>query len=159
MKFSKRSIALLYGVLLVLAAPVLVLSSGEAQKVPVLFVDADGRELCRFEAELAVTQAEQSRGLMYRPYMPHKHGMLFINNRDAMQHYWMKNVYIPLDIIFISGNDDVVYIHENAHPHDEATISSRYPARYILEINAGEAKECKIKRGVNTRFGKSAIER
>jgi len=157
-KITKKFVAcgLLYGVLLWLTVPAAVLSARETERVPVMFLDANGRELCRFEAELAITPYEQSRGLMYRPYMPSQYGMFFINERDEMQHYWMKNVSIPLDIIFIDGNNDVVYVHHNAHPHDETTISSRYPARYILEINAGEAKECKIKRGVSTRFGRTA---
>ena len=161
MKFSKISVArgLLYFLPLFLAAPILALSSREAPKVPVQLIDARGRELCRFEAELAVTPAEQSRGLMFRPYLPHKYGMLFINNRDDMQNYWMKNVSIPLDIIFMNGNYEVVHVHHNAHPYDETTISSLYPARYILEINAGEAKECRIKRGVKARFGPSAGDR
>lgn len=161
MTFSKRPFAagLLYILSFLLAVPVLALSSGEARRVPVMFIDANGRELCRFEAELAVTVAEQARGLMYRPYMPRKYGMLFIHDRDEMQHYWMKNVSMPLDIVFINGSNDVVYVHHNARPHDETTISSRYPARYILEVNAGEAKECKIKRGASARFGRSAVDR
>ena len=159
MKVSKKLIfcGLFYVLLLGLALPQPARSAQEIEKTPVVFLDTKGRELCRFEAELAVTPQEQARGLMYRPYMPRRLAMLFINNSDEMQHYWMKNVSIPLDIIFINGNNDVVYVHHDAHPHDETTISSRYPARYILEVNAGEAKECRIRRGVNARFGKGAI--
>ncbi len=154
MKFLQRSFVpgLLYVFvfLLTVSAP----SSGETLKVPVLFVNAKGGELCRFQAELAVTSGEQARGLMYRPYLPRKHGMLFLNARDDIQYYWMKNVSIPLDIIFMNESKEVVYVHFNAQPHDETTISSRYPARYILEINAGEARECKIGRGVRAAFRK-----
>lgn len=157
MEISQRSIAgcLLCVVLLLLVLPVSG-QSAEVQKIPVTFLDASGRELCRFEAEPAVTPYEQSRGLMFRPYLPPKFGMLFINDRDEIHHYWMKNVSIPLDIIFINGNKVVTFVHQDAHPFDETTISSRYPARYILEINAGEAKACTIKRGTKTRFGTSA---
>lgn len=161
MKVSKQFIVcgLFYVLLLGLASPDLARSAPETEKTPVVFLNAKGRELCRFDAELAVTPHEQARGLMYRPYMPPGLGMLFINNSDEMQHYWMKNVSIPLDIIFINGNNEVVYVHHNARPQDERIISSRYPARYILEVNAGEAKECGIKRGVNARFGRSAVAR
>lgn len=161
MKISRRLHAcrLLYVLPFLLVAPVFLLSADEAQKIPVQFIDAHGRELCRFEAELAVTPAEQSRGLMYRPYMPRKNGMLFVNDREEIHNFWMKNTYIPLDIIFMDGHNDVVYVHQNARPHDEATINSRYPARYVFEINAGEAKECKIKRGIKARFGKSSPDR
>ena len=147
------SLSVLYVIVLLAALPVLGFSA-ETRKVQVAFVDTGGRELCRIEAEPAVTPAEQVRGLMYRPYLPPRYGMLFIHDRDEMQYYWMKNVVIALDMIFINGNNEVVHIHHNAEPHDETTISSRYPARYILEVNAGEAKECRIKRGVKTRFGR-----
>lgn len=128
--------------------------SADIRKVHVTFVDTGGRELCRFEAEPAVTAAEQGRGLMYRPYLPPRYGMLFIHDRDEVQHYWMKNVVISLDMIFIKGNYEVAHVHHDAEPHDETTITSRYPARYVLEVNAGEAKECKIRRGVKARFGR-----
>ena len=159
MEISRRSIAgCILCTMLLLAIPVSG-PSAEVQKIPVTFFDDSGRELCRFEAEPAVTPYEQSRGLMFRSYLPPKYGMLFINERDEIHHYWMKNVSIPLDIIFINGKKDVTYVHQNAHPYDETTISSRYPARYILEINAGEAKECKIKRGIKTSFGRSVIDK
>jgi uncharacterized protein len=128
--------------------------SAEIRKIPVTFVDISGRELCRIEAEPAVTPHELARGLMFRPYLPPRYGMLFIHDRDEVQHYWMKNVVIGLDMIFINGKNEVVHIHPDAEPHDETAISSRYPARYVLEINAGEAKECRIRRGVKAAFGR-----
>ena len=146
-------LSVMYVIVLLAALPVLGFPA-ETRKVQVAFVDTGGKELCRIEAEPAVTPAEQVRGLMYRPYLPPRYGMLFIHDRDEMQHYWMKNVVIALDMIFINGNNEVVHIHHNAEPHDETTISSQYPARYILEVNACEAKECRIKRGVKTRFGR-----
>lgn len=155
MKICPRSFSLRasYVVLLLAALPVLAFSA-QGGKVQVAFVDTGGRELCRIEAEPAVTPAEQVRGLMYRPYLPPRYGMLFIHDREEMRHYWMKNVVIALDMIFINGNNEVVHVHHNAEPHDETTISSRYPARYILEVNAGEARECRIKKGVKTRFSR-----
>lgn len=160
MKIPQRLLSLraLFIVLLLGALPVSGLSA-EVRKVRVTFVDLSGRELCRIEAEPAVTPDEQVRGLMYRPYLPPRYGMLFIHDRDEMQHYWMKNVVIGLDMIFINGNNEVVHVHHNAEPHDETTISSRYPARYVLEVNAGEAKECRVKRGVKARFGRYAIDK
>ena len=142
-----------YLVLFLVILPVLALS-GEVRKAEVTFIDTGGRELCRFEAETAVTPYEQARGLMHRPYLPARYGMLFIHDRDEMQHYWMKNVFIGLDMIFINGNNEVVHVHHNAQPHDESTVGSRYPARYVLEVNAGEAKECKVRRGIKARFGR-----
>ncbi len=155
MKISHVSVAgiVLCTFLFVAALPVLVLSA-EVRKVPVTFVDSSGRQLCRIEAETAVTPYEQARGLMFRPYLPSRYGMLFVHDRDEILHYWMKNVVIGLDMIFINGKNDVVHIHPDAEPHDETTISSRYPARYVLEVNAGEAKQCGIRRGVKAVFSR-----
>jgi hypothetical protein len=121
--------------------------------VSVTFFDAKDRELCRFEAEPAVTPGQKARGLMFRTSLLRRTGMLFLHDRDDMQNFWMKNTYIPLDLIFINGRYEVVHVHRGARPHDETNISSRYPARYVLEVNAGEAKECAITRGVRVRFG------
>jgi uncharacterized protein len=125
----------------------------QAQQLPVFILDFQGNEVCRFDAQTAVGADEQTRGLMFRKYMPHRTGMIFINNADQVHHFWMKNTYIPLDMIFIDGQYKIVHIHYNARPHDEAPISSVYPARYILEVNAGEAKDCSIQRGWKVRFG------
>lgn len=127
--------------------------------VSVTFFDEKSRELCRFEAEPAVTSQQQAQGLMFRASMPRRTGMLFLNDSDEIHHFWMKNTYIPLDLIFMNGRYEVVHVHRGARPRDETEISSRYPARYILEVNAGEAKECAITRGVKARFGRSPTER
>ena len=120
--------------------------------VRVIFFDRNKEELCRFEAEAAVTSREQAQGLMFRMSMHRRTGMLFVHDRDDMHYFWMRNTYIPLDLIFMNGRYEVVHVHRGARPHDESNISSRYPARYILEVNAGEAKECSITRGVTARF-------
>lgn len=124
--------------------------------VSVTFHDGKKKELCRFEAEAAVTPEQQARGLMFRTSMRRRTGMLFINDRDDMHYFWMKNTYIPLDMIFINGRYEVVHVHKRARPHDETQISSRFPARYILEVNAGEAKECFITPGARVRFDRTA---
>jgi uncharacterized membrane protein (UPF0127 family) len=112
-----------------------------------IFLDSKGRKLCTFKVELAVTQEEQSRGLMFRKEMPSGSGMLFLNNNDEMHSFWMKNTYIPLDILFINGRHEVKHVHYGAKPLDETHISSRYPVQYILEVNAGRAKQCNITPG------------
>jgi len=113
----------------------------------VLFKDNTGKELCTFKAELAVTPEEQTRGLMFRKELSPGSGMLFVNENEAMRFFWMKNTYIPLDILFISSSKEVKHIHFGAKPLDETAISSQYPVQYVFEINAGKAKKCKISRG------------
>lgn len=117
-----------------------------------VFLDGKGRKLCTFKVELAVTQEEQSRGLMFRKEMPSGSGMLFVNNNDEMRSFWMKNTYIPLDILFINSRHEVKHVHYSAKPLDETPIGSRHPAQYILEINAGRAKKCNITPGTKVEF-------
>lgn len=142
----------------IIATAVLPVSAEDLRRVLVTLIDEKGRELCRFEAETAITPEQQARGLMLRTSMRRRTGMLFINDRDDIHYFWMKNTYIPLDMIFINGRYEVVHVHRRARPRDETQISSRYPARYILEVNAGEAKECFIAPGVKARFDRMAAD-
>lgn len=134
-------------------------SCAESPKgIIVLFKDNAGKELCRFRAELAMTPEEQSRGLMFRKEMAPDSGMLFVNDNEAMRFFWMKNTYIPLDILFIDGRNEVKHIHFGAKPLDETAISSQYPVRYIFEIKAGRAKKCKISRGSKMIVSTAGVE-
>ena len=121
-------------------------AESDAQVVAV-FLDGTGRELCKFKVELAVTPEEQSRGLMFRKDLAPDSGMLFVNRGDEMRFFWMKNTYIPLDILFINSRNEVKHIHYGAKPLDETSISSRFPVQYVLEVNAGRAKKCNIRQG------------
>jgi uncharacterized membrane protein (UPF0127 family) len=116
-----------------------------------------GFEACRFDVELAVTREEQARGLMFRKTMDDRAGMFFIFKEEELRHFWMRNTLISLDIIFIDSNFLVVDIHKGAKPLDERAISSRRPARYVLEINAGKADKCRIKNGTKTRLLKAPL--
>jgi len=138
---------------LTFAAPVSSVCAAQDLLIPIIVHDGKGREVCLFLAEPAVTFEQQSQGLMHRTSLPSRRGMLFINDKDEMRYFWMKNTHIPLDIIFIDHRFTVVHVHYGAVPYDERTVDSRHPARYVLEINAGEAKECKIKAGVRVMFG------
>lgn len=94
------------------------------------------------EANAAVT-AEMTqdipRGLMGRAFLPEDQGMLFDMVASANHGFYMRNVPISLDMIFISQEHVVVGIIENATPFDEATRSVGVPSRYVLEVNAGWA--------------------
>jgi uncharacterized protein len=102
---------------------------------------------CIFRAELAVTNEEHERGLMYRKSLAHNAGMLFVFKEENIQFFWMKNTYIPLDMVFINSRFEVTGIYRSAKPLDETTVSSWSPAMYVLEINAGRADQCNIKVG------------
>lgn len=121
---------------------------GLCQGVQIVVNDQRGKEQCRFDVELAVTRADQERGLMFRKKMDDHAGMFFIFDRDEIRNFWMRNTLIPLDMIFIDNKFLVVDIYHGAKPLDETVISSRKPARYVLEVNAGRADKCRIKPGL-----------
>jgi len=118
----------------------------------VTFYNAGGQKTCVFNVELAVTPEEQERGLMFREKLPDNCGMLFLYNDDDIRYYWMKNTFISLDMIFLNAKRNVVGVFHSARPRDPTTISSIYPARYVLEVNAGKARQCGIKAGTKARF-------
>jgi hypothetical protein len=93
-----------------------------------------------FRVELASTDAQRERGLMFRRSLPADRGMLFDFETPQPVMMWMKNTYIPLDMIFIARNGRVTHIAENAEPLSESIISSDGPAFAVLEVNAGTAK-------------------
>lgn len=99
--------------------------------------DFEARELT---VEMAVTPRQRQVGLMFRESMPEDRGMLFIFEEEEHQAFWMKNTYIPLDMVFIDSTGRVVHVHENAKPEDETVIHSQKPAMAVLEVNAGMAK-------------------
>jgi len=92
-----------------------------------------------FEVEIAKDEAARAYGLMNRRYMESDHGMLFEFDRDAPQAFWMKDTYIPLDIIFISRTGVVTNVVANAEPLSERVIPSGPPCAAVLELNGGTA--------------------
>ena len=100
-----------------------------------------------FTVELARTEAEREKGLMYRRSMADTAGMLFDFGRDQMLLFWMKDTYIPLDMVFIDHAGRVVSIKREAKPLDETTISSQVPAAGVLEVNAGVADKIGLRVG------------
>ena len=92
-----------------------------------------------FAVELASTPQEQATGLMFRRELPEGRGMLFDFHRDQPTSFWMKNTYIPLDMIFIRGDGRILRIAENTVPLSETLIPSGGPVRAVLEVIAGTA--------------------
>ena len=103
----------------------------------------------RFDVEIADTPESRMQGLMFREYLDKDKGMLFIFDDEAERSFWMKNTKIPLDIIFIDANKNIINIL-TAKPCTEEicdTYDSEQPAKYVLEINAREADKRGIKTG------------
>lgn len=89
------------------------------------------------KVEIADTAETRRRGLMFRTKMPRDEGMLFDFKETRDVAFWMRNTFIPLDMIFIDENGYIKHIHQNAIPQDPTSISSQHPVRFVLEINGG----------------------
>ena len=94
-----------------------------------------------FKVELAVTERQLSQGLMYRRHLPSNAGMLFDYKMPKTITMWMKNTFIPLDMIFISSDGRVIQIVERTIPFSESVITSKKRARAVLEVNSGTASK------------------
>jgi len=131
--------------LLFMFAPTLFVPSGQQYSIGSVCFG----EKC-FQVEIAKTKAQRERGLMYREKLDKDKGMLFIFDKEGMYPFWMKNTLIPLDIIWIDGNNKVVFISQNVQPCKTLICPSAVPseqAKYVLEINAGFAEKLQIKTG------------
>ncbi len=100
-----------------------------------------------FRVDLAVSPAQRSRGLMFRKTMADDEGMLFLFGREAPRSFWMKNTYLPLDIIFLDRHGVIVSIAADARPLDETSIPSGVPAAGVLEVLAGTSRRLGLEPG------------
>jgi uncharacterized membrane protein (UPF0127 family) len=100
-----------------------------------------------FAVEMAVTPEEQAKGLMFRKQLPEGQGMLFDFHREQPTSFWMKNTYVPLDMIFIRADGRILRIAENTVPLSETLVPSGGPVQAVLEVVAGTAKKLGIAAG------------
>ena len=112
------------------------------------FVDQNGDTVASFRLELAETAAETAQGMMYRRSVPEGTGMLFIMAEERPQSFWMRNTYVPLDIIYLNADGAVVSIQANAQPMNDMPLPSEGPAKYVLEIAGGGSAQYGIKTGL-----------
>jgi uncharacterized membrane protein (UPF0127 family) len=102
--------------------------------------------------EVADNQTERKKGLMNRTKLGKNRGMLFVFEEEAPRGFWMKNTLIPLDMIFLDKDKEVINI-ETAYPEPNTSDSelkvyrSERPAKYVIEVNAGFAENNSIRPG------------
>jgi len=111
------------------------------------WVEVQGK---RFYVEIADDDASRMQGLMFRDELADNRGMLFIFRREEPRSFWMRNTRIPLDIIYLNRDLEVVSIVHDARPcrtRQCPSYPSRGPAMYVLEINGGQARELGLERG------------
>ena len=110
----------------------------------------------RYAVEIADDDAERARGLMFRDELADGHGMLFIHEREAPQAYWMKNTRIALDILYFDDALKLVSQQRDVPPCSAGDRCPPYPsmapARYVLELNAGEAARLGLEDGMPLRL-------
>ena len=113
----------------------------------------------RYAVEIADDNEERARGLMFRDELPADHGMLFVHDREEPLAYWMKNTKIPLDILYFDTQRRLVAQQRDVPP---CTLGdgcppypSQAPARYVLELNAGQAEQLKLQVGDELRLAPS----
>ena len=112
---------------------------------------ASGTEV-RVTVEIAGTEAERTRGLMYRRSLDSGRGMLFLFPAAEPHKFWMRNTYIPLDMIFLAADRTVVSIEENAEPLTETPRGPDANTQFVLEVPGGWASTHGIEPGITARF-------
>ena len=137
MNIGFRAAALAAGLLAGLSAATA--PAQQAGCAPDLVTALTGDGPVTFTVEIADDNAERARGLMFRQQMDADRGMIFFYTEEAPRFFWMKNTYLPLDIVFFDAAGKVVHVAADAVPFSERTVSSRKPAFGALEINAGLA--------------------
>lgn len=142
MNFKKpkitRTFVIIFGILILLAVPISITG----------FTIVSQEKVCHenkcFNVEIADDDFERAKGLMFVRNLEKDRGMLFIFNKSAKHSFWMKNTKIPLDIIWMNSQKEIIYVKHNAQPCDSDVLCETFApdkdAKYVLEINAGLSK-------------------
>lgn len=146
---TRRSAVLLLGIAVCLAAglPARAQSRLATFGQGELTIETAAGARHRFAIELAETAAQQAQGLMYRRKLAADAGMLFVYRNSGRLSMWMKNTFIPLDMIFIATDGRIAKIVQRTVPMSLATISSDESVRAVLELNGGTAARLQLAPG------------
>ncbi len=101
----------------------------------------------KFSIEIADTEEKRTKGLMFVQELAPNAGMLFDFQEERQVAFWMRNTFIPLDMLFIAADGEIKNIHVNAIPQDPTAIPSDGPVRFVLEIVGGRSVELGISKG------------
>ncbi len=111
------------------------------QEGTLAFYHPNDDTLATIAIEIADTDAERRRGLMQRRSLGYDRGMLFLFEETSTDGMWMKNTPLPLDIVFVSPDSQVINIARRTTPFSEETIEPAAPRRFVVEVRAGFANE------------------
>lgn len=135
---------------LLLASAPATITAAETAKLEVVTIETMKKEQT-FKVEVVRGEKERNRGLMFRQEMAPDSGMLFDYDPPQKVAFWMKNTFIPLDIIFIGGDGRIINIAENTTPLSLERLPSAGEVRGVLEINGGLSAKLGIKPGDKVR--------
>jgi len=119
--------------------------AAEAEREDLVIATDNGEH--NFAVEIADDDRERALGLMYRREMAADEGMLFDFVTEQPASFWMRNTYIPLDMLFIKADGTIASIAERTTPLSEKSVPSKGPVRYVLEINGGLSDTLGIEAG------------
>ncbi|RCS22026.1 DUF192 domain-containing protein [Phyllobacterium salinisoli] len=128
--------------------------TGEPMRLPLdahrlVFETAKGK--VSLDVEIADTDPERMRGLMYRTDFPENRAMLFVFDDTRTVMMWMKNTPLSLDMVFVNRDGAIATIRENTEPFSEAIVSSMVPVAFVIELRAGVAKQLGLAMGDTVR--------
>ena len=101
------------------------------------FLDNEGNAVTTIDLEIADTPQDRETGMMGRPSLGEKNGMLFVFEQEQYLSFWMMNTLISLDMIFIDANSEIITIHRNTTPFSKESYSAEKLGLYVLEVNSG----------------------
>jgi uncharacterized membrane protein (UPF0127 family) len=111
------------------------------------FVSSEGNYISKIDIEIADNDDKRTLGLMDRISMEENQGMIFLFPYEQIQSFWMKNTVIPLDMIFVNRENEIVTIRANTVPFDTGQYRSTKPASIVVEVIAGYTATYNIKVG------------
>ncbi len=106
------------------------------------------------EAELSVTREEMTMGLINRTSLPENGGMIFVFDERCINKIWMKNMSIPLDVIWLDDKGTIIHIDKNVMPCDEycQPFGPELCSKYVIEVNGGYSDRYNVNVGDNVKW-------
>lgn len=112
-----------------------------------VFTSHNGDTISKIDIEIADDDQQRELGLMMRRSMNEDNGMLFIFPFETLQAFWMKNTILPLDIMYVNAQNEIVKIYKNTVPYSETSLPSGKPSLYVVEVNGGYTEKYGINEG------------
>ncbi len=113
--------------------------SAPQENTPAVVLENKEGDKWEVKVEIARTEREKQKGLMFREDLAEDRGMLFVYDDAEVRSFWMKNTYIPLDMIFIGPGKRIAGIVKNATPETRTPRKVNKPSQWVLEVNGGQA--------------------